>query len=119
MPVSRIRGGTPNSYQGEQSSINDPDLLARIDENARLFQAREKESLQAARNEENAAYQAPPDIDTPDREVSPNPGGLPSPAATPPRKFPQLHGDQSSPPTVISNKPSLCILNRRDKANRK
>ena len=120
MPVSRIRGGTPISHHGEQHSINDPDLLARIDRNARLFQAWEEERLQAAIDAEKAAYQPPPDIDTSDRGISPLPGGLPSPAASPTRDVSQLHGRQSSPPIVsISNKPSMCIVTRGAKANDK
>ncbi|KAL8824716.1 MAG: hypothetical protein Q9170_008066 [Blastenia crenularia] len=104
MPISRIRGGTPVETPwcpSEQHSVNDPDLTALMDRVARRMAERRADDLQAARNEENALYRPPSYTESPDREESPF-GGLPSPAASPPRGYTQLHGAHRTPsiPTI-------------------
>lgn len=95
MLTSRIRGGTPFEHSGEQYSINDPELTARLKEIGRLNRLREREHIQAAIDAANATYQPIPDFDVSDREESPPIGGLPSPAASPPHANLQLYSAQS------------------------
>ncbi|KAL8758032.1 MAG: hypothetical protein Q9184_004043, partial [Pyrenodesmia sp. 2 TL-2023] len=99
MLTSRIRGGTPFEHWGEQYSINDPELTARLERLGRLTCLRDAEHIQAAVDAENAAYQSIPDLD-PDREESPPVGGLPSPATSPPPSNLQLQGAQAVPRVV-------------------
>lgn len=100
--------------------INDPQMLAMIERTTQRCRARREHDLQAARDAANASYR-PPVIITPYRNPSPPPGGLPSPAASPPRDLPQLQGQQSLPPAVsFSHKPStpsMYIVSTEDKAN--
>ncbi|KAL8828631.1 MAG: hypothetical protein Q9170_006519 [Blastenia crenularia] len=98
MQTSRIRGGTPYSYTGEHSEIDDPGLNALLDELAQWNRQRDAERQQAAIDEANATYQPPPDIRTPDRSPSPPVGGLLSPAASPPHPRPRHHTIPSGPP---------------------
>ncbi|KAI4289807.1 MAG: hypothetical protein L6R35_000914 [Caloplaca aegaea] len=100
MPTSRIRGGTPYSYHEEQHSINDPKLTALLDELGQHNRSWAAEHLQAAAEAARAAYQPPPDIYTPDRELSPPAPGLLSPAASPPDPYPQHDTTSPSYPAV-------------------
>ncbi|KAL8645748.1 MAG: hypothetical protein Q9210_006538 [Variospora velana] len=100
MPTSRIRGGTPYSYHGEQHSINDPKLTALLDELGQHNRSWAAEHLQAAAEAARASYQPPPDIYTPERELSPPAAGLLSPAASPPDPYPQHDTTSPSHPAV-------------------
>ncbi|KAL9605645.1 MAG: hypothetical protein Q9179_001150 [Wetmoreana sp. 5 TL-2023] len=101
----RRRGDTPFSDGSEQYPIidepephliDDPDLLAKLEELHQLGQAREAEHIQAAVDAANADCQPPPDIDSSDREESPI-GGLPSPTPSPRTGYSQLPNSQLSP----------------------
>ncbi|KAL9004296.1 MAG: hypothetical protein Q9188_002885, partial [Gyalolechia gomerana] len=100
MPTSRIRGGTPYSYHGKQHSINDPKLTALLEELGQHNRSWAAEHLQAAAEAARATYQPPPDIYTPDREVSPPAAGLFSPAASTPDHYPQHDTTSPSHPAV-------------------
>ncbi|KAL8975012.1 MAG: hypothetical protein Q9197_000745 [Variospora fuerteventurae] len=95
MQTSRIRGGTPVEYWGEQHSINDPELIARLKDVARLTNLRQAEHIQESIDAANAIFQPLPDDESPEPDESPI-GGLPSPAASPPRTNFQLHTAQAT-----------------------
>ncbi|KAL9126629.1 MAG: hypothetical protein Q9217_004349 [Psora testacea] len=98
MPISRIRGGTSISHE---QSINDPDLLAKLEDLNQYIQAQAARRIQAAVDKPNADYQPPPNIHTPDREDSPPVGGLPSPASSPLPDYP--HPTSTQPVTSATN----------------
>ncbi|KAL8651606.1 MAG: hypothetical protein Q9210_003159 [Variospora velana] len=99
MQTSRIRGGTPVEYWGEQHSINDPELTALLKEVAQLTRLRQEEHIQESIDAANAIFQPLPDDESPEPEESPV-GGLPSPAASPPRTNLQLHPAQATSSAV-------------------
>ncbi|KAI4141713.1 MAG: hypothetical protein LQ341_003446 [Variospora aurantia] len=64
MQRSHIRGGTPVEYWGEQHSINDPELIARLKDVARLTNLRQAEHIQESIDAANAIFQPLPDDET-------------------------------------------------------
>ncbi|KAL9018151.1 MAG: hypothetical protein Q9185_004558 [Variospora sp. 1 TL-2023] len=104
MQTSRIRGGTPIEYWGEQHRINDPQLTARLKEVGRILRLREAEHIQESIDAANAIFQPLPDGESPEPDESPI-GGLPSPAASPPHTNLQLHPAQATF-SAVSHPPS-------------
>ncbi|KAI4144026.1 MAG: hypothetical protein L6R39_004347 [Caloplaca ligustica] len=103
MSLTRIRGRTPIQYEGElERSIDDPELVARLEELSRISCARREERIHAAVIEAISLYQPPPDILTLDREESPPVGGLPSPAPSPRNNYLLPCNAHVSPPAASS-----------------
>lgn len=88
MLTSRIRGGILYSYHEEQYSINDLKLTVLLDELGQHNRSWAAEYLQAAAEAVRAVYQLPPDINIPDRELSPPAPSLFSLVASPPDFYP-------------------------------
>ncbi|KAL8707342.1 MAG: hypothetical protein Q9220_007617 [cf. Caloplaca sp. 1 TL-2023] len=100
MQTAQIRGGTPVNVPGEQQEITDPEFLAWLEEIGQWNRQRAAEREEADIRANQAVYQAPPDILSPDRPPDTPPGGLPSPAASPPHPYLQNHPPTPPPPAA-------------------
>ncbi|KAI4087577.1 MAG: hypothetical protein LQ344_006688 [Seirophora lacunosa] len=101
MSFTQDRGITPPEQEDEPRTIDDPELLALLEGNRQRGRIIRAELIQAAIDEQNALYQPPPDIRTPDRQPSPTFAGLPSPDSSPPPSYHQQ--SYSFDPTVITS----------------
>lgn len=90
MSFTQDRGITPPEQEDEPRTIDDPELLALLEGNRQRGRIIRAELIQAAIDEQNALYQPPPDIRTPDRQPSPTFAGLPSPDSSPPPSYHQV-----------------------------
>ncbi|KAL8652708.1 MAG: hypothetical protein Q9210_002526 [Variospora velana] len=93
----------PEEQGYEPFTIDDPEELAEWDSIFEICRVREAARIQASVDEQNAIYQAPPDIHTPDRGPSPRVGGLPSPPSSPMPRYHRLPHTQPLPPPAASS----------------